>query len=192
VIRTGDVLYNSITRETIRFVETASDTDGERVVIEVLVEPTGFVAAPHFHPYQTETFEIVDGELTFQVGGETVVATAGDAVTVEPGTAHKFWNASDETARFRCTVAPALQFEQLIETMFALANDGKTNRKGLPNPFRLAVIAKHHFDDVRLPFPPVWMQRLGLVAGAPTGRLLGYGATYTPNAVGEPEVALAV
>ena len=192
MIRTGDVLYHSVTRETIRFVETASDTDGERVVIEVLVEPTGFVASPHFHPYQTEVFEIVDGQLTFQVGRETVVATAGDAVTVEPGTPHKFWNASDETARFRCTVTPALLFEQLIETMFALANDGKTNRKGLPNPFRLAVIAKHHFADVRLPFPPVWMQRLGLVAGAPTGRLLGYRATYAPAPAGEPEVALAV
>ncbi len=47
--------------------------------------------------------------------------------------------------------------------MFGLANDGKTNGKGLPNPFRLAVIANHHFDDVRLPFPPAWVQKLGLV-----------------------------
>ena len=41
---------------------------------------------------------------------------------------------------FRCVVRPALQFESLIETMFALAADGKTNRKGMPNPLRLAVI----------------------------------------------------
>ena len=40
-----------------------------------------------------------------------------------------------------------MQFEQLIETMFGLAADGKTNRKGMPNPLHLAVIAKHHFDD---------------------------------------------
>ena len=32
-----------------------------------------------------------------------------------------------------CEVRPALQFEQLIETMFALAADGKTNEKGMPN-----------------------------------------------------------
>ena len=75
---------------------------------------------------------------------------------------------------------PALQFEQLIETMFGLAADGKTNRKGMPNPLRLAVIARHHFDDVRLPFPPAWMQRMGLVLGAPVGRVLGYQATYVP------------
>ena len=30
-----------------------------------------------------------------------------------------------------CEVRPALQFEALIETMFSLAADGKTNRKGM-------------------------------------------------------------
>lgn len=57
----------------------------------------------------------------------------------------------------------------------------------MPNPLHLAVIAKHHFDDVRLPFPPAWMQRTGLTLGAPLGRLLGYEATYVPA---EAEVAL--
>ena len=95
MIRTGDVIHNSITGETIRFVETAADTDGERVVIDVLVEPNGFVASAHLHPYQTEVFEVVEGELTFKVGGETIVAAAGESVTVEPGTAHQFWNASE-------------------------------------------------------------------------------------------------
>jgi hypothetical protein len=85
-------------------------------------------------------------------------------------------------------VRPALQFEQLLETMFALAADGKTNRKGMPNPLRLAVIANAHFDDVRLPFPPVWMQRAGLAAGAPVGRLLGFTPTYESGA-GTPATA---
>jgi mannose-6-phosphate isomerase-like protein (cupin superfamily) len=189
MIRTGDVIHNSITGETIRFVETAADTDGERVVIDVLVEPNGFVASAHLHPYQTEVFEVTDGELTFKLGKEIVVATAGESVTVGPKTAHQFWNASETAARFRCTVTPALQFEQLLETMFGLANDGKTNAKGLPNPLRLAVIANNHFDDVRLPFPPAWVQKLGLVTGAPVGRLLGYRRTYAPAEAGEVAVA---
>ncbi len=86
--------------------------------------------------------------------------------------------------RFRCEVRPALQFEQLVETMFALAADGKTNKKGMPNPLRLAVIARAHFDIVRLPFPPTFVQRLGLALGAPLGRILGYTPTY--EATGEP------
>jgi hypothetical protein len=75
--------------------------------------------------------------------------------------------------------------------MYGLAADGKTNRKGMPNPLRLAVIARHHFDDVRLPFPPAWMQRIGLALGAPLGRLLGYRPTYLPKTGGEAVTAEA-
>ena len=190
MIRTGDILDNPITGETIRFVKAAADTGGAYVLIDVLVEPSGFVAAPHVHPHQTEVFEILEGEITFKADGNTFAAGAGEVVTVTPGMSHKFWNAGDTAARFRCEVRPALQFEQLIETMFTLAQDGKTNRKGMPNPFRLAVIARAHFDDVRLPFPPAWLQKAGLLAGAPLGRLLGYQATYEPGDPGEASLAL--
>ena len=177
MIRTGDVLHNPVTGELIRFVKAAADTNGEYVVVDVIVEPDGCVAAAHVHPYQTETFEVLEGEVTFKVDGKEVVAKAGKTLVVVPGTAHKFWNSGSSDARFRCEVRPALQFEQLIETMFSLAQDGKTNKKGMPNPFRLAVVANAHFDDVRLPFPPQWLQKLGLAVGAPLGRLLGYEAT---------------
>jgi hypothetical protein len=94
-----------------------------------------------------------------------------------PGTAHRFWNAGEEEARFFCEVRPALQFESLIETMFTLAGDGKTNRKGLPNPLRLAVIARAHFETVRLPAPPAAVQRAALAVSAPVGKAVGYEAT---------------
>ena len=190
MIRTGDVLHNPITGEAIRFLETAADTDGERVLIEVLVEPNGFVAATHVHPYQTEVFEILEGEVTVKVGGKTILASAGETACVDPGTAHKFWNTGEAAARFRCDIRPALQFERLIETMFTLANDGKTNRKGMPNPLRLAVIAKAHFDDVRLPFPPAWMQKLGLIAGAPLGRLKGYRPAVDASTASDVSLAI--
>jgi hypothetical protein len=70
------------------------------------------------------------------------------------------------------------EFEQLIETMFSLAGDGKTSKKGMPNPLRLAVIAKHHFDDVRLPLIPHALQRAALALGAPLGRICGYEPAY--------------
>ena len=180
MIRTGDTLQNPVTGEQLHFVETAADTGGEYVLVEVTVEPSGFVAAAHVHPFQTETFEILEGAVSFEVDKKRVLALAGETVRVEPGTAHRFWNAGERRAVFQAEVRPALQFESLIETMFTLAADGKTNRKGLPNPLRLAVIANAHFDVVRLPFPPAWMQRAGLALGAPLGRMLGYRATYGP------------
>ncbi len=190
MIRTGDVLHNPVTGETVHIVRSAADTDGECVVVEVRVEPDGFVAAKHVHPYQTEVFEILEGEVRFEVGGKKIVAGPGETVVVEPGTAHRFWNDGDTPARFRCEVRPALQFEQLLATMYGLAADGKTNGKGMPSPLRLAVIAKHHFDDVRLPFPPVWAQRVGLALGAPLGRLFGFRPVY--EAASPDEAALAL
>jgi mannose-6-phosphate isomerase-like protein (cupin superfamily) len=178
MIRTGDVIANPVTGEKLRFLKTAADTAGEAVVVEVTVEPNGFVAAAHVHPHQSERFAIVSGTVGFRLGRKKLEAGPGDVVVVEPGTAHKFWNTGEEAAVFVTEVRPALEFEQLIETMFSLAAAGKTNRKGMPNPLRLAVIARAHFNDVRLPFPPAWMQLTGLALGAPLGRLMGYRPTF--------------
>jgi mannose-6-phosphate isomerase-like protein (cupin superfamily) len=189
LIRTGDTIENPVTGERITFLATSADTDGEAVVIETVVQPDGFVAAAHVHPNQEERFEILSGMLGLKVDGEEIVAGPGETSTVPAGTPHRFWNAGDDEVRFRCEVRPALQFEQLLETMFALAADGKTNRKGMPNPLRLAVIARAHFDVVRLPFPPAFVQRSGLALGAPLGRLFGYSPTYVRTA--EPLAANA-
>jgi quercetin dioxygenase-like cupin family protein len=182
VIHKGDRLENRVTGEVLIFHRTSRDTDGDAVLVETIVRPGGFVAEAHVHPYQTERFEVVEGRLGLRVGGEEVLAGPGEVLTVEPGTPHRFWNAGEGEARFLCEVRPALEFESLIETMFTLAAGGKTNRKGMPNPLRLAVIARAHFDTVRLPFPPAWLQRAALALGAPLGRVLG----YRPTAVAAP------
>jgi quercetin dioxygenase-like cupin family protein len=182
MIRSGDTIGNSLTGESITFHQTSADTNGESVVIETVVQPDGAVCAAHVHPSQTERFAVVEGKLGMKIGRKKVVLERGEVAVVEPGTSHKFWNAGDgEEVRFVCEVRPALKFESLLETMFTLAADGKTNKKGMPNPLRLAVIARAHFDTVRLPFPPAWMQRAGLALGAPIGRGLGYRPTYEPT-----------
>jgi quercetin dioxygenase-like cupin family protein len=171
----GDQIENPVTGERLVFHETSAETNGERVVFETIVRPGGFVAAAHVHPFQTERFEVLAGRLGMKQGRAKAELVAGDVAVVEPGTPHRFWNAGDGEVRFVCTVTPALRFEQLIETMYALAVAGKTNRKGMPSPLRLAVIANRHFDDVRLPLIPQPLQKLGLALGAPAGRLLGFG-----------------
>lgn len=179
MIDTDDRLENPVTGEVMIFHRTSRETSGEAVLVETIVRPGGFVAAAHVHPGQTERFEVLEGELGVRVGRDRLRAGPGETVTVAPGTAHRFWNDGETDVRFLCEVRPALAFESLIETMFTLAAQGKTNRKGMPNPFRLAVIARSHFDTVRLPFPPAWLQRAALLIGASLGRLLGYRATAT-------------
>jgi quercetin dioxygenase-like cupin family protein len=189
MITKGQTVENPVTGERMIFHKTAADTGGELVEFELVAKPGAFVAMPHVHPYQTERFEVLSGALEVKKGRKRQVAQAGEVLEIEPGVAHSWRNASDdEELRFRVEVRPALQFERLIETMFGLAADGKTNRKGMPNPLQMAVIARAHFDDGRLPVLPGWLQRAMLAVGASLARLAGYEATY--EAGGEPALAL--
>jgi len=180
---------NAASGETITFIETAAETGGDYTVVECAVRPGGGVPMAHVHPHQSETFEVLAGELSLRAGRDRVVAGPGDVVTVAPGQVHRFWNSGDSIVRFRCTVTPALEFERFLETICALGADGKLYKKGMPNPLRLAVIANAHFEDSRAPYIPAWMQKAGLSVGAALGRLAGYEPTYTP--VGVPAAPAA-
>src|SRR3954453_10194695 len=116
----GDQIENPVTGERLVFHEAAAETKGERVVFETIVQPGGFVAAAHAHPFQAERFEGVagtvgggggTGTLGVRRGKESVELEAGQTVVVEPAESHKFWNAGEDEVRFVCTVTPALQFE---------------------------------------------------------------------------------
>jgi len=183
MIAAGQTVENPVTGERLTFLETGRETGGEYVRFEAEIFPGGTLPSPHTHPNQTETFEIVSGTLSMRVGLHKVEAKPGDVVVVEPGTPHNFRNKTETPVRMNVEVRPALHLESLIETMYSLAADGKTNRWGMPNPFRLAVIAKEHFDTVRMPIVPSGVQRAALAVGAPVGRLFGYRPTYRPTRV---------
>ena len=63
---------NPATGESMTFITTSRQTDGEFVLIELSADPDAFVAAAHVHPAQTETFEVLEGELTVKVDGTAV------------------------------------------------------------------------------------------------------------------------
>jgi mannose-6-phosphate isomerase-like protein (cupin superfamily) len=189
MIRAGDSLVNPVTGERLVWEVTAHDTDGAYTLFDTYVEPGGAVASAHVHPFQMEVFTVLEGRLGVKRGREKLELEPGQVALIDPGTPHRFWNAGDETLRFRAEVRPALDFESLIETLFTLAAEGKTNRKGLPSPLRLAVIADHHFDVVRLPVVPAILQKAALVPGALLGRALGFRPTYEAAAGGVAAIA---
>jgi quercetin dioxygenase-like cupin family protein len=52
----------------------------------------------HRHPYE-ETFIVQEGEATYEVDGEEIVAGPGQIVVVPPGAAHKFKASGDGLLR---------------------------------------------------------------------------------------------
>jgi mannose-6-phosphate isomerase-like protein (cupin superfamily) len=170
-IRLGEVWENAFTGERATIRELPFTNPEGRASAELLALFGARLPGEHRHPGIEERLTVVGGELTVKIGGETNTLREAETAVIEPNVWHDFWNASDYPARVLVQVTPGERFAHMIETLFGLARLGHTNDKGMPNPLRLAVIADAHFDDVRLPFPPAWMQKAGLAMGAPLGRL---------------------
>jgi mannose-6-phosphate isomerase-like protein (cupin superfamily) len=172
--RTGEVIRNPATGETVTFLVTTADSDGRFLRLEMTGEKV--TALMHQHPRLGERWELREGSVHFEVGGVEQLLEAPAELSIPPGTPHRFW--SDTPLRTVVTQEPAGRFEEFMETIYALAAAGKTDSKGRPNPLRAAVIAREHLDDYALPWPPVAVQRVLFAALAPLGRLLGYRAHY--------------
>lgn len=150
----GQTVENPVTGERITFRQTSADTGGELVAIDLTLPPGGHVPGLHVHPKQEERFEVTGGTMKFRYGLKTIVAEAGETVVVPAGKVHNFANAGDEPSKCRVEIRPALKMEQLFETTVRLANEGRTNKKGMPNPLDLSLFVEEFKDEVQAPFPP--------------------------------------
>jgi len=56
-----------------------------------------------------EVFVVLEGKMAFEIEGETIVATAGQAVVAYPHQKHRAWCAGDEPAIIYLTVTPHRQ-----------------------------------------------------------------------------------
>jgi len=148
------MVENPVTGERIVFRQTSADTNGELVAIDLALPPGGHVPGLHVHPKQEERFEVTSGQMKFRYGLKTIVAGPGDVVVVPPGKVHNFANAGDEPSQCRVEIRPALKMEELFETTVQLANEGRTNSKGMPKPLDLALFVEEFKDEVQAPFPP--------------------------------------
>jgi quercetin dioxygenase-like cupin family protein len=150
----GQIIRNPVSGERIRFLATAAETGGERLEFELELTPDGHVPGAHVHPEQEERFEVLEGVMRFRLGLRTIVARAGETVVVPAGRVHRFANGSDEAARARVTVTPALDMEELLTTTADLAREGHVTRTGMPKPLHLALFVRRFEREVRAPFPP--------------------------------------
>src|SRR5262249_56976120 len=91
---------------------------------------------------------------------------------------HGWCNAGPEEALVRVESRPAVRFEAMILNAYGLGQDGKVNRKGMPNLLQLALFAREFDDVIRFTRPPRVVQRVLFGMLAPVARLLGYRGSY--------------
>lgn len=86
----------------------------ELSVNEVNVGPDFEGPGPHFHKRHVDAFYVLEGELEFKVGTETVRAGSATAVAVPPGIVHAFTNPGPGGARYLNIHAPDAGFIELL------------------------------------------------------------------------------
>jgi|SRR3712207_6109472 len=135
-------IYNPVQRDRVVFLETSSETGGERTLAEMHVAPGGGNVL-HFHTSFTERFTVDEGELGAQLGRRRITLSPGQSALVPIRVTHRWFNASTTNpARVHVELRPGHEgFEQALHIAYGLARDGLTNARSLPrNPLHLAVL----------------------------------------------------
>jgi len=178
MIKQGEKITNIRTGQIMIFLKTGAETNGELLQLECFSPPTLEREPEHIHPLQENTFEIISGSCIFHIDGKEQIVGPGGSINIPANVPHHFWNAGDKDAHYLQEFKPALKTDRFFETFFALARDGKLNKKGIPNFFHTSIIGLAYKDEIRLTNPPWALQNIIYRILAPFGKLMGYRADY--------------
>ena len=152
IVRASDVGRTvAVVGDIYRFLATGEDTNGKYATWEAIVPPGGG-PPPHVHSREEEGFFVLEGEMTFHVGDDRIVAKAGTFANMPIGTPHSFKNESNTTARMLITIAPAGLEQMFFEVSSPLPQGATT----APHPTKeeidkLLEIAPKYGIEIRLP-----------------------------------------
>ena len=115
--------------DRVSFLATGADSHGSCFIFEGLTVPGGG-PPPHIHRFEDESFYILEGTATFQVGGQTIYAKPGDFIHIPQGTVHSVKNEGKSSGTVRSIIrsgekpdlSPGLPF-----TPGSPANSGSAN-----------------------------------------------------------------
>jgi quercetin dioxygenase-like cupin family protein len=141
----------AVVGDVYRFLATGEVTYGKYAMWEAIVPPGGG-PPPHVHSREEEGFYILEGEITFQIGDQRLVATVGTFANMPVGTPHSFKNEADRPARMLISVAPAGLEEMFFEFGVPLAEGATTaSPPTMEEIEKLLAIAHKYGIEIRLP-----------------------------------------
>ena len=141
----------AVVGDVYRFLATGEDTNGKYALWEAIVPPGGG-PPPHVHSREEEGFYVLEGEITFQIGDERVVATAGMFANMPVGTPHSFKNESSRPAKMLISVAPAGLEQMFFEVGVPLPEGATTALPPTKEEIeKLLAVAPRYGIEIRLP-----------------------------------------
>lgn len=178
LVRAGEILENPVTGERGVIRVPPLESNGYRLVADVYVRPGGAVSGEHFHPAFTETYTMVSGLIAVRRDGRNLELRPGMRTGIPAGMAHAFRNSGPSEARFVLEVEPAERFLLMIRNLFMLAQDGKTNARGLPGLLQGVALGREFADTCRFTSPPPPVQKVLSGLLGPLARLAGRRGSY--------------
>jgi uncharacterized cupin superfamily protein len=92
------------------------------------LDPPGTSVPPHIHPTQDEFIHVLEGELEVELDGQRQKAPAGSLVKMPRGTAHGYFNTSDEDVRCLFWVSPAGRLKELFDQLHEMTDPDEVVR----------------------------------------------------------------
>ena len=156
------IISNPVTREFGARVYIKG-SEGTTSIKGLGIIPPGSIGPPrHIHPNYIEEFTVVEGCFDFYMGRGKSRVTAGETVVVSAGMAHTFKPADSSTVNsFLVEAKPPGKLEEVIRTVWALAHEGKINKRGQPNEFFQGIAIGYELQaDTLFVSPPPIIQRI--------------------------------
>jgi mannose-6-phosphate isomerase-like protein (cupin superfamily) len=104
---------------------SAGETGGSFVEMEILLPPNAITPPLHIHPKQEEDYEVLAGTLEVNYEGHWMRLPEGESMTIPRGEPHTFRNGSGLRVRVRNVHRPAVGFQDYLEEVHGLMQDGK-------------------------------------------------------------------
>jgi mannose-6-phosphate isomerase-like protein (cupin superfamily) len=184
----GTVVLNPPIKSRFVFRRTAIETEGKIVEWDNFVEPGGGpINIPHLHPWMRESFDVIDGEITFVVDGKERVVKAGSRIVIAPGSTHAFQNVTNRPANMitRLEAATEGPWKELANEGrlgdSAFVQFGRVGGMGAASPIQMLVFGRRFNYVARMAGMPIWLQDTLSFLIPPTARLFGIHSYYPPN-----------
>jgi len=133
----------------------------------------------HIHYYEDEEGTVGAGTLSAEVDGRHLQIDAGGTARLPKGSAHRWWNAGDDTLMFEGLARPVVDLDVYLAAAFDVLNSGPANR---PPLFYLAHLAWRHRKTQTVLFAPRWAQAIIVPLLVLVGTILGrYRGTDWPG-----------
>jgi quercetin dioxygenase-like cupin family protein len=132
-----------------RFLATGDETGGRYAIWEALVPPGGG-PPPHVHSREEEGFYVLEGQITLQINGDTLVAGPGTYANMPVGSLHAFRNETNRAARMLISVAPAGLEQMFFEVGQPVAADGAPSPPSADEIEKLLAVAPRYGLEIRL------------------------------------------